>query len=367
MQATPTQQALSESGTCFAEPPMVRGKTSPVQAPQREAPFVKLTCHFLSALLPLAIALAGCASAAPAAPAVPAKAREEAPAPTPQPTEIEPSGEGLCPALCALRPTYAGLDLPRPRLSFHTTEGEEFDTGKLHGKVIVLHVWGKPQEEIFEDLPQLAKLSQSLGASPDVAVFSVSTDEAPARARQAFKELLDDQHPYEFVVGNDAMSIVSILGPERLPATWIIDQRGVIRARFDGRAPLTQQAQLRALIEGIRSNQSCSIRFDEGQPANGACDPAPLARTSATALGEAAHLRRGLAVGCKDRDAPGHRTRLALVPPPLSAHRRLHGPVGAPLGRQDDHAQGDRAERPPLRDEDPRRRERHGAGVGGAV
>jgi thiol-disulfide isomerase/thioredoxin len=235
-------------------------------APARP-PMGALPALATAALLALAAACSSAAPPAAAAPPSPPASSAVPAAPGPPP---DPVGQGLCAALCSLLPSYAGLNTPRPRLSFETTAGVKVDDAHLRGKVVVLYIWNQPVPDVMEDLPELAKLARSLGDAPDVAVFSASIDEAPGRARQAFKELLDNEAPYAFVVGSDAQSIASMLGPDRLPATWLIDQRGVIRARFDGRAPLST-APMRALLAGLRGNQGCSLEIEAGRVDSGSC------------------------------------------------------------------------------------------------
>jgi hypothetical protein len=63
----------------------------------------------------------------------------------------------------------------------------------------------------------------------------------------------------------DATIVGKKYGTHIFPETWIIDKRGVVRARFDGARDWSSSAIIQ-LIEQIRAGGYCPIEFDEGKP-----------------------------------------------------------------------------------------------------
>ena len=83
-------------------------------------------------------------------------------------------------------------------------------------------------------MPTLADLATVLKPNPNIAVVAVSTDEGPDAVRDSLRAILKDDPPFTVLFDPDGQVVEGNYGTKLYPETWIIDPRGVIRARFDG-------------------------------------------------------------------------------------------------------------------------------------
>jgi hypothetical protein len=95
-------------------------------------------------------------------------------------------------------------------------------------------------------------------------VVTVSTDESLEDVRATLKSVLGGSPP--FVVGIDPESdvVAGKYGTKLYPETWLIDPKGVIRARFDGGRDWTSPL-VHDLIKEMKEPLSCSIEMENGR------------------------------------------------------------------------------------------------------
>jgi peroxiredoxin len=141
----------------------------------------------------------------------------------------------------ALRPDYVGNDRLAPDFSLRDRDGRTVRLSSLRGRTVVLHFWSKECppciEELAESLPAFDELVQG---APELALVLVTVDPdwdsiAPLIPRSMRAPILFD--PGRTVVERR-------YGTKLFPETWIIDPRGVIRARFDRTLDWTNPALL---------------------------------------------------------------------------------------------------------------------------
>jgi peroxiredoxin len=143
--------------------------------------------------------------------------------------------------ITTLRPDYAGDDRLAPDFTLRDREGRPFRLSSLRGRTVVLHFWSRECppciEEMAESLPAFDELVQG---APELALVLVTVDPdwesiAPLVPRSMRAPILFDP---------DRSVVERRFGTKLFPETWIIDRRGIIRARFDRTLDWTSPALL---------------------------------------------------------------------------------------------------------------------------
>jgi len=106
---------------------------------------------------------------------------------------------------------------------------------------VVLHFWSKECppciEELAESLPAFDELVQG---SPELALVLVTVD----RDWESIAPLIAPSMRAPILFDPDRSVVERRYGTKLFPETWIIDPRGVIRARFDRTLEWTNPALL---------------------------------------------------------------------------------------------------------------------------
>jgi peroxiredoxin len=181
-----------------------------------------------------------------------------------------------CGALCVLRPNYAGATLTAPPFTLKDMAGREVSLESFRGKVVVLNFWTKTCRPCLEEMPALGELTKVLQSRSDVAVVAVSTDEGPGEVSDLLKGIFKEDPPFPVLFDPESTVVKGKYGTTLFPETWILDQRGVVRARFDGGRDWTNAAVVE-FVDQLRSGSYCPVEVQEGK-----------------AQGEAAHLCESL-------------------------------------------------------------------------
>lgn len=180
----------------------------------------------------------------------------------------------LCTPLCHLRPDYANRNRSAPDFDVTTEAGGRLRLHSLRGKVVVLNFWTKNCRPCLEEMPSLAQLATSLKGRDDVVVVTVSTDESAEDVRGTLRSVLGAPPPFVTGVDPEAKIVRERYGTHLYPETWVIDPRGIIRARFDGPRDWSSPV-VYDLIERLREPLFCSAEFEQGRPIGSqgdACD-----------------------------------------------------------------------------------------------
>jgi peroxiredoxin len=180
-----------------------------------------------------------------------------------------------CSALCALAPNYAGRNRTAPDFELPDMDGKLVKLSSFRGKTVILHFWTIGCEPCKEELPTLADLQASLAKRNDIVLLTVSADEGPEAIRDFLKVQFDgNDHPMPILFDPDLDVIKDKYGTELFPETWIIDPRGVIRARFDGKRDWSNALGIE-VAEMTKSRGGCLTDFAERRPKGpfaGLCD-----------------------------------------------------------------------------------------------
>jgi hypothetical protein len=115
-------------------------------------------------------------------------------------------------------------------------------------------------------MPSLATLGKALAPHPDVVLLTITTDESAEDARETLKSVLggNGSLPFEVLIDSESEVVREKYGTRLFPETWFIDQRGVIRARFDG--PRAWDSALPVdVAKSLSSPIPCEVTYARGK------------------------------------------------------------------------------------------------------
>jgi peroxiredoxin len=175
-------------------------------------------------------------------------------------------GRRACVPVCAMRPSYAARNRLAPDFELPSVDGAKVRLSQFRGKTIVLNFWTTTCQPCLEEMPSLADLARVLKGRSDVAVLTVSTDATKEIAMSALQTLLrESKPPFPVLFDPESTVVRDKFGTTLYPETWIIDPKGVIRARFDG-ARDWSNAMVLDLIESFERPVACGVEFESGRP-----------------------------------------------------------------------------------------------------
>jgi thiol-disulfide isomerase/thioredoxin len=170
----------------------------------------------------------------------------------------------VCTPLCHLKPDYAARNRTAPDFTLDTLSHGKINLASLRGKVVFLNFWTKNCGPCLEEMPSLAEFTQSIRGNKDVVVLTVSTDESLDDVRSTLNSVIGQNIPFIAAVDPESKVVGDRYGTKLFPETWVVDSRGVIRARFDGtrdwNSPLVRQ-----LVTDLTDPLTCSVEFEKGR------------------------------------------------------------------------------------------------------
>jgi peroxiredoxin len=169
-----------------------------------------------------------------------------------------------CSALCVLHPNYAGADRRMPDFTLKDMTGRDVSASSLRGKVVVLNFWTKTCGPCLQEMPEVAELAKILKPKSDVALVTISTDDGPSDVADTLKSVLKEPPPFPVLFDPDSKIVAGKFGTHLFPETWIIDKRGVVRARFDGARDWSSSAVVE-FVDDLRSGGYCAVDVREGK------------------------------------------------------------------------------------------------------
>jgi thiol-disulfide isomerase/thioredoxin len=170
-----------------------------------------------------------------------------------------------CTSLCALQPAYAARNRMAPDFELPSINGGKVRLSSYRGKVVILNFWTKTCRPCLEEMPSIADLAKALRAHPNVALVTITTDEDAKDARDTMKSVLGGgDPPFEVLIDSESSVVRDKYGTKLFPETWFIDQKGVIRARFDGSRSWAS-AMVIDLAQSLSNPIQCGVAFDGGK------------------------------------------------------------------------------------------------------
>ncbi len=137
------------------------------------------------------------------------------------------------------------LNKPAPTFTRTSLDHQSVDLAALHGRVVLLNFWATWCAACEVEMPRFVEWQRTY-AGQGLSIVGVSMDDDPATV-QTF---LAGRHlNYPVVMGDDKLGLHygGVLG---LPVTFLIDRKGIIRARYQGGTGLDDME--RALQRALR-------------------------------------------------------------------------------------------------------------------
>lgn len=172
---------------------------------------------------------------------------------------------GACTALCKMQPAYAGSNRTAPDFELPDMNGRPVRLSQFRGKTVFLNFWTKTCNPCLEEMPSVAELARIGQNRGDFVVLTVSTDEGPEAVRDTLKVVLQGDPPFPVLFDPDAKIVADKYGTHLFPETWIIDPKGVIRARFDGARDWSKALAVE-VGEMVGKAGACPLEVFEGTP-----------------------------------------------------------------------------------------------------
>ena len=171
-----------------------------------------------------------------------------------------------CTALCAFSPAYAGRNRVAPDFELKDMNGTPVKLSSFRGKTVFLNFWTKTCAPCLEEMGSIAELARIVKNRTDMVVLTVSTDEGPDDVRDTLKVTLGGgEIPFPVLFDPDSKIVVDRYGTHLFPETWIIDPKGVIRARFDGARDWSASLALE-IGEMVQKPGGCPVEFFKNLP-----------------------------------------------------------------------------------------------------
>ncbi len=167
----------------------------------------------------------------------------------------------LCSAPCILHPNYLGADRLAPDFDLTNLQGGKTKLSSYRDKVVFLNFWTRTCGPCMQEMPEIAELARILQDRKDVAVLAVSIDDSVQEIEPLLKSVLSGPPPFTVLLDPDAMVVGGKYGTKLFPETWLIDKRGVIRARFDG-AKTWSDASVVEFIDELRRGDYCPVSIN---------------------------------------------------------------------------------------------------------
>lgn len=130
-----------------------------------------------------------------------------------------------------------------PALIVPTLDGPMFDLAALHGKVVVVNFWASWCSPCRAEMPQLDAFYRRHHAQ-GLELLGLSVDDPQDRAT-VVHIMKSFSYPAAMAV---AAKVNDFGAPLAVPMTWIIDAKGVVRARLIAGNTVTLQSLAQAVL-----------------------------------------------------------------------------------------------------------------------
>jgi thiol-disulfide isomerase/thioredoxin len=139
-----------------------------------------------------------------------------------------------CNALCAFSPDYAGRNRTAPDFELKDAKGRVTQLSAYRGKTVFLNFWASWCDPCMAEMPALADFARSLEKRDDMVLITVNVDQDRQIADDKLQVTLGGPPPFLVLYDPELAVVDKKYGTRAFPETWVIDPKGVIRARFDG-------------------------------------------------------------------------------------------------------------------------------------
>src|SRR5262249_14378676 len=126
---------------------------------------------------------------------------------------------------------YLGNSLLAPDFELRDRDGKPWRLKDQRGKVVVMNFWTMTCQPCVEELPSFLELADLARHPEAVAGVAVSTDQN----WQEVAALSPPNFRLKVLFDPERKVVRDKYGTKLYPETWIIDPRGVVRMRVDGK------------------------------------------------------------------------------------------------------------------------------------
>jgi len=163
-----------------------------------------------------------------------------------------------------------------PEFTLPATDGKMVSLDALLGNVVLVSFWASWGAQCGEELKQLQALSKEFG-SKGLVVLGINEREDKTRAAD-----FANRHGITYQILLDDGAVARAFGVNGLPDLWVVDRKGLVRARLVGYGP--------TVPKGVRDAAAAALAAPAGAVRSAAAtDVVP------TALRAYAHLQMGAA------------------------------------------------------------------------
>lgn len=170
-----------------------------------------------------------------------------------------------CTAICQMRPDYAARNRTAPDFELPDLEGKMVRLSQFRGKTVFLNFWTKTCRPCLEEMPSLLELGKVVSKRSDMVLLTISTDESATDVRDTLKVVLNEEPSFRVLIDAESSVVRDKFGTRLFPETWIIDGKGVIRARFDGGRDWSEATVIN-IGEMVQRTGGCPVEFWKGAP-----------------------------------------------------------------------------------------------------
>jgi cytochrome c biogenesis protein CcmG, thiol:disulfide interchange protein DsbE len=119
-------------------------------------------------------------------------------------------------------PARIGASAPQFTVSDGT---EKVNLADLRGHVVVLNFWATSCFPCVEEVPSLEAMHHRM---PQITVVAISNDEDAG----VYRQFLADNHIDFLAVRDPSFHVPNVYGTIKIPETYVIDRKGVLRRKF---------------------------------------------------------------------------------------------------------------------------------------
>jgi thiol-disulfide isomerase/thioredoxin len=146
-------------------------------------------------------------------------------------------------AQTALKPTLVGRRAPE--ILRQDLNKQTISLAKLRGRVVLLNFWASWCGPCLKEMPRFNELAQQYGEKK-FAVVGISIDDEQESAQKAVEKM----HIHYPIAMGDAKLGNAYGGVLGVPISFLIDRKGVIRARYEGETDVKLvEAKIKDLIQ----------------------------------------------------------------------------------------------------------------------
>jgi peroxiredoxin len=129
-----------------------------------------------------------------------------------------------------MQPDYEGRNRTAPDFTLRDKDGRPVRLSDYRGRTVVLHFWSRTCPPCIDELQQsLPAFDELVHGRSDVALLLVTTDPN----WESISTLVPEGFRSPILFDPQSSVVGAKYGTRLFPETWVIDPRGVIRARFD--------------------------------------------------------------------------------------------------------------------------------------